>query len=156
MNSTANTSSLLATYETTTLEQLRHLATHIASAIPASTWIYLHGDLGTGKTTFAQFFIHAMGFQGRVKSPTYSLVEHYHTPHGPVMHMDLYRLTDPEELYFLGLDDWLQEDKPVALVEWPENGQGLLPPADLALHFSIQGQKRSVTVHGKHKVFSLS
>lgn len=92
--------------------------------------VYLRGDLGAGKTTLIRGWLAGMGHAGRVKSPTYTLLELYDLPHGQrLAHMDLYRLTDPEELEFLGVRDlsgWL-------LVEWPEKGVGHLPPADLEI-----------------------
>jgi tRNA threonylcarbamoyladenosine biosynthesis protein TsaE len=90
--------------------------------------VYLRGNLGAGKTTLVRGWLAGMGHAGRVKSPTYTLLELYDLPDGArLAHMDLYRLTDPEELEFLGVRDlsgWL-------LVEWPEKGTGHLPLADL-------------------------
>ena len=98
----------------------------------AGAVIYLHGDLGAGKTTLARGLLRACGVQGAIRSPTYTLVEPYDTPRGGLLHMDLYRLGDPLELHNLGL-----ADHPPAhclwLVEWPQRGVPLLPAADLEL-----------------------
>lgn len=96
--------------------------------------VYLEGDLGAGKTTLARGWLAGMGHTGRVKSPTYTLLELYELPGGArLAHMDLYRLADPEELEFLGVRDlsgWL-------LVEWPEKGADHLPAADLEIRIEF-------------------
>ncbi|MFK7958171.1 MAG: tRNA (adenosine(37)-N6)-threonylcarbamoyltransferase complex ATPase subunit type 1 TsaE [Lysobacterales bacterium] len=100
--------------------------------------IYLQGDLGAGKTTLTRAFLRASGISGPVKSPTYTLVEPYSLPSGPCYHLDLYRLSDPLELEFLGLEDWLSE-RALILVEWPEKGLGVLPAAQLTIRMTRQG-----------------
>jgi len=104
---------------------------------------FLYGDLGAGKTTFARAFLKALGVGERVKSPTYSLVEGYELGERQAFHLDLYRIADPGELEWLGLDS-LAEPGAIVLVEWPERGAGALPPVDLALSFRHEGSGRAV------------
>ena len=101
----------------------------------------LQGNLGSGKTSFSRGVIQALGHAGAVKSPTYTLVEPYDLPSGRVLHYDLYRLNDPEELHFLGVRDFLDADV-LTLVEWPERGQNWLPTPELALSLSVEGAGR--------------
>ena len=103
--------------------------------------IYLNGDLGAGKTTLARGLLHGLGHAGKVRSPTYTLVEPYALATRQVYHLDLYRLSDAEELEWLGLRDMLA-DPSLLVVEWPERGSGYLPPADLTIDLDFSGDGR--------------
>lgn len=103
--------------------------------------LYLHGDLGTGKTTLVRGLLRARGCQSAVRSPTYTLIEPYDDLEPPIAHLDLYRLGDPEELDYLGLRDLL-ERRCLMIVEWPERGHGVLPAADLEIQLEHAGDAR--------------
>lgn len=122
------------------------LAREVAQHLVSSFVMLLKGDLGAGKTTFARGFIQASGFDGVVKSPTYTLVEPYPISNNRMCyHFDLYRLADPEELEFTGARDYFNEND-VCLVEWPEKAEGFLPPADWVCEFSHHDEGRDLVV----------
>lgn len=109
-----------------------------------SGWtLLLNGELGAGKSTFARALIRAAGHAGAVPSPTYTLVEPYKLPRGKLYHVDLYRVSDEEELRYLG---WNELDDGCRIVEWPDRAPGLMEQADFSITFAYEGDGRSVDV----------
>jgi tRNA threonylcarbamoyladenosine biosynthesis protein TsaE len=120
------------------------LAQPCAFSDAAARVLYLSGELGSGKTTLAAALLQALGVEGPVRSPTYSLLELYELPRGLALHADLYRLQQAEELEQLGLRDYLG-GRALLLIEWPERGHGYLPPPDLHLRLETR-PVRSATI----------
>ncbi|HUA81486.1 MAG TPA: tRNA (adenosine(37)-N6)-threonylcarbamoyltransferase complex ATPase subunit type 1 TsaE [Dyella sp.] len=131
-------------------EEATHaLGAQFAHALHGGLVIYLRGELGAGKTSFARALLSALGVGERIKSPTYSLVEGYQAKDGrPAWHLDLYRIADPGELEWLGLDA-LSDPEAVVLVEWPERGKGALPMPDVEAHLSYSGDGRHARLQAK-------
>ncbi len=119
----------------------------LARYLPARFAVFLEGDLGTGKTTLARGILRGLGHRGPVRSPTYTLIEPYEIGSRRLYHLDLYRLSDPEELDYLGLRDLAEEDA-VLLVEWPERGAGALPAPDLRIRLDYLPDGRRLALVG--------
>lgn len=119
------------------------LARRLAPALLDGGVVYLRGELGAGKTTFARALLRALGVGERVKSPTYSLLERYTVRGRDAYHLDLYRVADAGELEWLGMDE-LDAPGAIVLVEWPERGRGALPDPDLEVKLEHAGSGRRV------------
>ena len=132
--------------ESRTPSQTGALAACFSRQCPPGAVIYLRGDLGSGKSTFARALLQALGVGGAIKSPTYTLIETYALDEAQeAVHMDLYRIADADEIDFLALDAFADKLR-IMLVEWPEKGDGHLPQADLVINFEHRGDARRIRV----------
>ena len=138
----------MAPINISSISQLKTIAKQLAQQFKAGDVIYLLGDLGAGKTTFTQLLLRFCGVKETVKSPTYTLYENYQGKENSFVHMDLYRLTDPEELFFLGIEDLINGNH-VVLIEWPSKGLGVLPAANWILEFKLNKSERSLHITSK-------
>ena len=130
--------------EAATLEAGRQFAKKLHSGLT----VYLHGDLGAGKTTFVRGVLQGLGHAGKVKSPTYTLVEPYVISNCQIYHFDLYRFNDEEEWEAAGFREYFN-DESICLVEWPEKAGNLLPIADFDIKMSVlnAGRKLEIISH---------
>jgi len=126
------------------------LGAQLAKCVQGGLTIWLRGDLGAGKTTFSRGFLRGLGFEGKVKSPTYTLVEPYVISGLNIYHFDLYRFVDEEEWEAAGFREYFNAHT-VCLVEWPEKAANLLPTADIEIALAVQhvGRKATITAHTK-------
>jgi tRNA threonylcarbamoyladenosine biosynthesis protein TsaE len=124
------------------------LGARLAEALRPGMLVYLQGDLGAGKTTLVRGIIRALGYAGRVKSPTYTLVESYVFSQLTLQHYDLYRMIDPREWMDAGFRDDCN-DSTLCLVEWPEKAAGLLPPPDMRIQLSLSGNGRKALIQAE-------
>jgi tRNA threonylcarbamoyladenosine biosynthesis protein TsaE len=123
------------------------LAQRLAARLIPGMVIYLHGDLGAGKTTLVRGVLNALGYAGRVKSPTYTLVEPYHIDGLDLRHFDLYRLHDEAEWEAAGFRDEF-DGRSIFFIEWPEKALGFIPQADVEIVFEILPHGRNVGIRG--------
>lgn len=152
-------------YHIESVAQMEHFAAKCYQQLSAQNieglFIHLCGELGAGKTTFVRGFLRGMGYEGVVKSPTYTLVESYEQLIKTVYHFDLYRLNDPLELENIGIRDYFEKGV-ICLIEWPEKAGTLLPPPDLKIeiaYFSDEQRKLTVTAlsdRGRHVVQAIN
>jgi tRNA threonylcarbamoyladenosine biosynthesis protein TsaE len=121
------------------------LGARLAAALSAGLTIWLRGDLGAGKTTLTRGLLRGLGFEGKVKSPTYTLVEPYVISGLYLYHFDLYRFVDPDEWDAAGFRDYFNHDS-VCLVEWPEKAAELLPVPDVEIQLALDGTGRRASI----------
>jgi len=107
--------------------------------------VFLEGELGAGKTTLVRGFLRGLGYTEAVKSPTYTLVEEYDFENKCIYHFDLYRISNPEALESIGIREYFHQDA-IVFVEWPENGKGFLPEADMLLTLREVPEGRKLTI----------
>jgi len=124
-------------------EAMLGFGSELAAILKGNELIFLIGEIGVGKTTLARGLIGALGCIGRVKSPTYTLVEPYELQGNKLYHFDFYRIENPDELDFIGLEEMLQENA-IKLVEWPEHASGKLPTADIVINITESLPGRTV------------
>lgn len=124
-------------------EETEQFGAQLWELLPPKCLVFLQGDLGAGKTTMVRGFLRAAGFSGAVKSPTYTLVEEYSLADRQVFHFDLYRVADPEELEWIGIRDYFDQDA-VCFIEWPDMGKGYLPEPDVVITLTPEGSGRSL------------
>lgn len=127
---------------------MEHLGSQLAVHCPKGCLIYLQGELGAGKTTCVRGFLRGLGYMGKVKSPTYTLVEPYQLNEYPVYHFDLYRIEDPQELETMGLRDYL-DGQATCLLEWPEKAGNVLTDPDLWVQIGVQHTHRQISIEAK-------
>ncbi|QUI62532.1 tRNA (adenosine(37)-N6)-threonylcarbamoyltransferase complex ATPase subunit type 1 TsaE [Pseudoalteromonas sp. A22] len=120
----------------------------IANVIRQGAVLFLHGDLGAGKTTLTRGIVQSLGHSGKVKSPTYTLVEPYELDDVSIYHFDLYRLGSPEELEYMGIRDYFASNA-ICVVEWPEKGEGFIPNPDIDVTMQYAGDGRQITLEAK-------
>lgn len=128
--------------------EMMALGAQLAGELAGSRVITLSGELGAGKTTLVRGMLRGLGFQGRVKSPSYGLVESYEVGGLEIHHLDLYRLGEPDELDFIGIEDLVGPDS-VLLVEWPERAGGRLPAATRAISILVSGKGRRLRLESE-------
>jgi len=126
-------------------ELLRNPSFEIMGAI-----IYLVGDLGAGKTTLTRGVMRGFGYEGAVKSPTYTIIEPYEFEKSKIYHFDLYRLAHAEEVEYLGAEEYFSPAN-LCLIEWPEKGLGSIPQADLVIELTQRGIGRSLNCKNQSK-----
>ena len=127
---------------------MERLGRQLAAISPPGSRIYLQGELGSGKTTLVRGFLRGYGYQGKVKSPTYTLVEPYDVGARTIIHIDLYRIRNSDELETLGWREYLDGDG-ICLVEWPELGAARLGEPDILINFQVVETGRVVKLQGR-------
>ena len=137
-------------FELTSEKEMLGLGAMLACFLRGEGAIHLSGGLGAGKTTLCRGILRAMGHSGAVKSPTFTLVEPYQISDSEVYHFDLYRLADPGELDYIGIDEYFGKNK-LCLIEWPEKAIGYLPQHDLDITIDVLVEKRIIDVRSNSR-----
>ncbi len=119
-------------------KEMYDFGAYLHSVLPETGVVYLNGQLGAGKTTLVRAVLKAAGYRQHVKSPTFTIVEDYLFENRRYLHFDLYRLTDPEELEWLGIRDYLSDS--LLFIEWAERGKGYLPDPDLVISLTVDNR----------------
>lgn len=127
----------MLTYRTDSPEETRRLGKDLARLLEPGMVILLEGDLGAGKTALAGGILKGLGIEDYVTSPTFTLVNEYYSDFS-IAHFDLYRLDDPDQLFDIGFDEYLDGEW-LVLIEWPERGAGYLPASHLRILLEGQG-----------------
>lgn len=154
-----NTYCIELSNESDTLALGAMLADQFDAQRPRMLVIFLTGELGMGKTTLSRGLLNALGHDGKVKSPTFTLVEPYELAMCHLYHFDLYRLGDPEELEFMGIRDYFDvpatgQKSTVCLVEWPDKGGACLPNPDISIELTLNGRGRTAQISVLNDLFS--
>lgn len=136
-------------YQSNSAEETEQIGQQFSKQITDGAVIAFTGDLGAGKTAFCRGFLRGFGYQGRVTSPTFAIVNEYETERGRVCHFDMYRILDEDALYDIGWDDYLDGDA-ILLIEWSENISDALPPETITVDIrrGVLENARTITIHG--------
>jgi tRNA threonylcarbamoyladenosine biosynthesis protein TsaE len=126
-------------------EATEQFGAELYHSLPSKCLVFLHGELGAGKTTLVRGYLRAAGYTGTVKSPTYNLVEEYTIAGKIIYHFDLYRLNSPEELEWIGISDYFDQDS-VCFIEWPDKGEDFLPIPDKVITLTTKDVGRLVEI----------
>ncbi len=139
----------MASSITYSLLEIDHVTTQLLPYLSQYKIVAFHGEMGSGKTTFIKHLCEKLGAKQTARSPTFSLVNQYETADGnPIVHMDLYRLKDVDELLNIGFEDYFIDTKSFIFIEWPEIASDLLPDNIIHLYFeTISANMRSITIH---------
>jgi len=148
MNNIVTKQTFILIDELATIAMGKQLANIVKTELKQGIIVFLNGDLGAGKTTLTRGFVQGMGHVGHVKSPTYTLVEPYDLADWQVYHFDLYRLSDPEELEYMGIRDYFNRNS-CSFIEWPEKGQGMLPAPDMIIDLAYHDEEREISLRAE-------
>lgn len=126
-------------------QEMEDLGASLVKNLRAPAIVYLRGELGTGKTTLVRGALRALGHHGLVKSPTFTIVESYSLAQLDIHHFDLYRISDPEELDFIGIREYFS-DSSICFFEWPDQGGSVIPAPTIEIQISHAGDQRKVKI----------